>query len=137
MASSKSRTNFVGNAERNWGAALPDWVRVLAEEANRSSGSEVARRLGYSPAVVTGVINGTYPGDMGTVEARVRGALMNETVDCPVLGELTRDRCLSEQKMRRIGSSSLRARISRACRSGCPHSRLSKRDDEGGSDVQS
>jgi len=131
MASSK--TNFMANAERNWGEAMPDWVKALAEEATRTSGTEMARRLGYSPAVVTGVINATYAGDLATVEAKVRGLLMNETVDCPVLGELTRDRCLNEQKMSRIGSSSLRARISRACRSGCPHSRLSK--SEGGADV--
>jgi len=132
MASSK--TDFVANAKRNWGAALPDWVLALAEEATRTSGADVARRLGYSGAVVSGVINGTYGGDMATVEAKVRGLLMNETVVCPVLGDLSRDRCLTEQKMSRIGSSSLRARISRACRSGCPHSRLAK---TGGDDVES
>jgi len=136
MASSKNRTDYVANAMRNWGAALPDWVRVLAEEATRTSGAAVARKLGISGSQVTQIINATWRADLSAPEQRVRGALMNETVVCPVLGELTRDRCLSEQKMSRIGSSSLRARISRACRSGCPHSRLSRRD-EGGDDVQS
>jgi hypothetical protein len=136
MASSK--TDFLANAIRNWGEAMPDWVRALAEEASRSSGTEMARRLGYSPALVTQVINATYRGDTATVEAKVRGLLLNETVDCPVLGDLTRDRCLSEQKMSRIGSSSLRARISRACRGGCPHSRLTRSNPgEGGDDVES
>ena len=125
----KLRTDFVANAERNWGAALPEWVRVLAEEANRTSGSDAAKRLNYSPAVVTGVVNGTYGGDLATVEAKVRGLLMRETVECPVLGDLALNRCLEEQKMDRIGSSSLRAQLYRECRKGCPHSRLKAKED--------
>jgi len=124
MSAPANKTDFVGNARRNWGDALPDWVVALAEEASRTSGVAAARRLGYSPAVVTGVINATYPGDMGAVEEKVRGALMGVEVECPILGEIGRDRCLDEQKKKFRGTSAIRTRLYAACRGGCPHSRL-------------
>lgn len=118
------KTDFIAKARAAWGEALPDWVIVLAEEVNRSSGAAVAKRLGYSGSLVSGVLSATYAGDFGNVEAKVRGALMGAQVRCPVLGEIGRDQCLDEQKMRSVGSSSLRARIYRACRAGCEHSRI-------------
>jgi hypothetical protein len=119
-----NKTDFVANARRNWGDALPDWVVVLAEEATRTNGVAAAKRLGYSPAVVTQVINATYKGDLGAVEQKVRGALMGVEVDCPILGEIGRDRCLDEQRKKFRGTSAIRTRLYVACRGGCSHSRL-------------
>lgn len=108
------------------GAAMPDWVRVLAEEAGRSSMGAVARRIGYSTGVVSAVIANKYKGDLGSVEARVRGALLSEEVECPVLGAVRKDRCVDEQKKNFTGTSALRTRLFNACRGGCVHSRLTK-----------
>jgi hypothetical protein len=118
------QSDFVAKARGAWGDGVPAWVIVLAGECNRTSGSAVAKRLGYSPAVVSHVIANTYPGDIRRVEEKVRGALMGVTVDCPVLGEIGLDRCLDEQRKPFSGTSSIRSRLFRACRSGCPHSRL-------------
>jgi hypothetical protein len=119
-----NKTDFVGNARRNWGDALPDWILVLAEEATRTNGVAAAKRLSYSPAVVTQVINATYRGDLGAVEERVRGALMGVEVECPILGDIARDRCLDEQKKKFRGTSAVRTRLYIACRGGCANSRL-------------
>jgi hypothetical protein len=119
-----AKTDFVANARQGWGEALPDWILVLAEAANGSSGAAIAKKLGYSGAVITEVIYGKYKGDICAVEAKVRGAMMGEEIACPVLGMIGRDQCLNEQKMKSVGSSSLRARIFRACRAGCEHSRI-------------
>jgi len=43
MSAPANKTDFVGNARRNWGDALPDWVVALAEEASRTSGVAAAR----------------------------------------------------------------------------------------------
>ncbi len=126
----KPATDFVDNAIQAWGALPPDWIMALAEDANRTSGTEAAQRIGYSSAVVTSVINNNYRGAMKTVEARVRGALLAEEVDCPIIGAIRRDRCMDEQKKSHIGSSAQRTRLYHACRSGCAHSRL-----KGGGDV--
>jgi hypothetical protein len=113
-------------AQTAWRDALPDWVRVLAEEAARASMGAVAKRIGYSTGVVSAVIANKYRGDLGAVEARVRGALLSEEVECPVLGPLLKNRCLDEQKKAFTGTSALRTRIYNACRNGCVHSRLTK-----------
>ena len=123
--------DFHANAREGWGESPPDWIRVLADECRRASATEAAKRLGYSVAVITSVVLGNYRGSLAKVEARVRGAYMGELVDCPVLGEIERDRCETEQTRKFFGTSANRARLYRACRGGCPHSRLTK----GGADV--
>jgi hypothetical protein len=123
------KTDFLANARKGWGETPPDWVTRLAEECARSSASEVARRLDYSVAVISGVVLGSYKGDLHKVEAKVRGAYMGMMVECPILGEIERDRCIGEQGHRHSATSANRARLYRACRAGCEHSRLKR---EGG-----
>lgn len=125
----KEKVNFLAKAEAAWGNALPDWVQEWAIEGNRTNGARAAKRVGYSAAVFSHVLANNYAGDIARVEQKVRGALMGMTVMCPVYGELGRDRCLDEQKMGRTGASSIRAKVYRACRSGCPHSRLTQEGD--------
>lgn len=119
-------------ATEAWGGAgegTPNWVAALAAEVERTSGVRVAARISYSGAVVSQVLRRSYAGDMARVEAAVRGALMGETVDCPVLSEIGRDRCLREQDMPRATTSAVRTRLYHACRSGCPHSRIRGAED--------
>lgn len=110
-------------AERAWGT-VPDWVGELAELAERHGLNACASRLGYSPAVISQTIGNKYRGDLTKLEDKVRGALMGATVHCPVLGEIGRDVCLSWQGKERATTNAMRARLYRACRDGCPHSRL-------------
>lgn len=120
-----SKTSFIGNAREAFGEALPDWIEALAREADRTTGAAAGNRIGYKGgSIVTSICRGNYNGDWKAVEARVRGALMGELVECPVLGEIARDHCLDEQKKRHIGSSQIRTQLFHACRGGCAHSRL-------------
>lgn len=125
-------TDFLANAREAYGDALPEWVEALAMEANRTTGAAAGRRIGYSGSVVTSVCKACYAGDIGAVEAKVRGALMGATLECPVLGEIGRDRCLDEQKKRHVATSAVRTALFHACRSGCQHSRLKS---DGGHDA--
>lgn len=122
-APGRTRTDFVARARDAWGGDIPDYVLIVAEEANRSSISAVAKRVGYSAAVISEVIGNKYRGDMDRVVGTIRGALMGVTVSCPVLGDVGRNRCLDEQRRPYSPTSSLRARLYRACRGGCPHAR--------------
>lgn len=123
-AGQPSNIDFVAKACGAWGDKLPEWVRTLAEEATATSGTLAAGKIGYSPAVVSHVFANTYKGDIEAVEAKVRGALMGETVICPVLGEIGRNHCLDEQRKPRVATSSIRSKVWRACRAGCQNSRL-------------
>jgi hypothetical protein len=120
----RSKTDFTVIARDAWGEDLPDWVAELAAYATRTSGKLASEKIGYSGALVTQVCRRAYPGDMGRVEEKVRGALMGVTVVCPILGEIGRDRCIDEQKHPKSTASSIRVKLYRACRSGCPHSMI-------------
>lgn len=122
----KTKVDFTAKALAAYGDALPDWVEELAAQATATSLKAAAKRIGYSDAVLSHVFSGSYSGDLARVEEKVRGALMGVTVMCPVLGEIGRDHCLDQQKMPFSATSSIRSKLYRACRSGCPHSRIKK-----------
>ena len=119
-----SKTDFLVNAREAFGEALPDWIEIVARESNRTSATAVAARLSYSTAVVSSLCRGNYKGDLGAVEARVRGVYMGELVECPIIGEIARDHCIEEQGKKHIGTSQIRTALFHACRSGCANSRL-------------
>ena len=112
--------DHAAKARMAWGDEMPDWVETLADEANRTSQTEVAKRLGYSPTVVSQVLGAKYPGDLQRVEDVVRGALLAAVVECPVLGEIGRDRCRHEQASPFRATNSTRALLRRACKT-CAH----------------
>lgn len=112
------------NALSAWGTPLPDWIAVLADECDRTTQKATGARIGYSAGVVNAVLKRAYKGDYSAVEQSVRGALMAATVNCPVLGELTTDRCLQQQRQPFAAHNPQRIALWRACRTACVHSRL-------------
>jgi len=103
---------------------MSDWTDILRAESERTSQSRAGTRIGYSSTVVCRVLAGDYTGDVGSVEDAVRGALMGETVDCPVIGDIPRNRCIEHQRKPFAATNPMRVSLWRACRSGCPNSRL-------------
>jgi hypothetical protein len=103
--------------KKAWGDAAPEWVTVLALACDASSQSAVSKRLGAgaSTGVVNSVLQNKYTGRMDKVEARVRGELMNEHVRCPVLGDITKRRCLDQQTRPYSATNALRVELHRAC----------------------
>lgn len=114
---------LVARVNARWGDP-PDWVVQLAAACERSSQAAVAERIGYSPAAVNQVLQNVYDGNLARVENAVRGAIMNETVDCPVMEVIPRQACARHQRLRRdqITANPLLPKLYRACRAGCPHS---------------
>lgn len=111
----------VQTARDAWGAALPDWVARLAEECELTSQSRVARRLGRSASVVSGVIRAKYPGDTAAIEELVRGVFMKAVVDCHALGKLPTSDCQHWRRKARSfeGHNTQRVTMYRAC-TRCP-----------------
>ncbi|WP_420132627.1 transcriptional regulator [Rhodopseudomonas sp.] len=126
---SRPGDDYLVKARAAWGNELPDWIEELAKEANRITARSLAKRLGYSNAVISFVLGRKYKGDMKRVEEIVRGALLGSTVICPIVGEIGRDQCLEHQKLGNTGASAIRAAIARECSSGrCQHSRLKPKE---------
>jgi len=114
-----------------WGANPPDYIVALAE-ACEAAGSQslVARRIGYSPAVISTTLKNYYKGDSGAVEIAVRAALLSETVTCPAVGQtIALATCLEHQAHVAAANRSSAFRISmiRQCPQ-CPNSRRGGRD---------
>lgn len=117
--------DYLAKALAAWGQEAPIWIVALAEEANRTTASAAADRVGYGASTISQVLSGTYRGDMGAVEAKIRGALLGATVGCPVLGEIGLDQCRREQKTPFRATNSTRAALRRACKS-CPNRELTE-----------
>lgn len=120
LAGKPGKLDAIAKARGAWGEAIPPEVLVLAEACRAQTSRAVAKRLGYSDAVVSHVLAARYPGDMKKVFATIRGALMGETVMCPILDKIGRDRCLTEQATPFAATNSTRARLFHACKT-CPN----------------
>jgi DNA transposition AAA+ family ATPase len=101
-----------------------EWIARLRAECGRTSQTAVARKIGYSPTVVNRILKGNYEGDLQAVQKAIEGALMGATVNCPVLQEIAANRCLEIQNQPFAATNPERVRLYRACRDGCPNSRL-------------
>jgi hypothetical protein len=99
-----------------------DWLTVLREQCKSTSQAAVAKLLSYSPAVVNQVLKGTYKGDLARVQRSVEGALMGLTVECPIVGEIPRNRCLEFQRRDFAATNPFRVQLSRSCPT-CPNRR--------------
>lgn len=87
-------------------AGEADWLQALRAECRRTSQQQVADRLDLSEATVSQVLNGSYKAATTRIERRVRGGLLQQTCECPVMGEVRMDVCqeLQELKAPRIGN---------------------------------
>ena len=99
-----------------------DWISILRIACLATSQATVAKTIGYSAATVSQVLNGSYQGDTKRVQQAVEGALMGMTVECPVIGDLRRDRCLDYQRQPFASTNPLRVQLSITC-PGCNHKR--------------
>lgn len=107
-----------------WHGEAPDWITELARLATAKGLRVCARKIGYSQTTISQALANKYPGALDKIEETVRGALMDVKVPCPVLGTIGRDKCLASQSQPKAYTNSVRTRLYRACRNGCPHSRL-------------
>lgn len=123
----KPDVSMVERAQAAWGIA-PDWIQALAEACDATSQTVVAARIGYSASTISECIANKYRGDVGRVAEKVGGALLKTVVDCPILGEIGRDRCLDEQRQEFRATSAMRAQLYHACRSGCPFSKIPSKE---------
>jgi hypothetical protein len=104
------------------------WITVLAEACRAQTQASVAKRIGYSAAVVSQVLKGNYKGDLTRVQQAVEGALMGATVNCPVIGELPRNVCLEYQRREFASTNPTRVQLSRTCPT-CRHRRETGGDE--------
>ena len=110
----------MNTAKTAWNDLMPEWLIVLATECDSTSQAKTAKRIGFSPAVVSLVLQNKYRGNLKNVEKAVRLALMAGTVICPILGEISEADCARNQSQPFTSTNSGRVRLYKACRK-CEH----------------
>lgn len=88
----------------------------------------VAKRLGYSPAVINLFLKGKYTGDVEKFKRVVKQRLSKPFVDCPVLGEIKHADCQRNQTMPFSAANSQRVKLFKACHE-CKFNLKKKGDD--------
>lgn len=104
-----------------------NWLEVLTDEVAKNGTTKVASKLGISKATVSQVINGKYKANTKTIQTRVEGAYLASIVECPILGEIPIHQCLDHQNRKFAATNHIRVALYKACRNGCPHSKLCER----------
>lgn len=123
-----SATRNLEMARAAWPAPMPGWIELLATECDRSSQAAVAKRLSYSGTVVNQVLRNRYTAGLDAVESAVKGLFEGKEVVCPVLGALAAHRCQENQRAPYASTNPIRVRLYKACRAGCPHSRIKTKE---------
>jgi len=93
-----------------------DLMKLLREKCDELSQSRVAAAIGYSPSAVNQALRGTYRGDVAKLLERVAEVFGDETVDCPILGEIPLGKCAFHRRRPFAATNPLRVTLWRACR---------------------
>jgi hypothetical protein len=107
----------------------PAWVEELRRACERTTQASVARRLARagdgkypSASIINQALKGNYAGDIGRLQGVVEGVLMQSSVECPVIGELPRQRCIEHQSRHFAATNPLRVLLHSTCPT-CEHNR--------------
>ncbi|WP_027360552.1 helix-turn-helix domain-containing protein [Desulforegula conservatrix] len=94
-----------------------DAIGLLTQKATDLGQAEVAKRLGYSKATVSLVINDKYNGNLNSVLSKVKEVFGGLKVNCPVLGEIDLAECAENKRQPFSATNPLRVRLFKACKS--------------------
>ncbi|EJK2116150.1 helix-turn-helix transcriptional regulator [Vibrio navarrensis] len=102
------------------------WLDALKAEIEKPGNSQnkVAKELGISTSKLSQTLRGVYPGSVEDIRIKVEGMYLTRTVTCPVKGDIPIHECADNQQRPFSSSNRERVRLFKACRSGCPHSKL-------------
>lgn len=96
-----------------------DLMKLLNQKVAESSQAHVARLLNISDSALSQLRSGSYKGTPDAILQRVREVFGNETVRCPVLGEIALGRCAEKRKQTFAATNPQRVALWRACQT-CP-----------------
>ncbi|KUJ75941.1 hypothetical protein AVO42_00325 [Thiomicrospira sp. XS5] len=97
-----------------------NWFIALQQACSVQSQKRVADQCGISATAVNQVLKGVYKGSLDNVIEKVSGALLNQSVHCPVLDDITTDLCAKYRKEGFMPTNPMRVQLYRACQT-CPN----------------
>jgi hypothetical protein len=103
------------------------WLNELKRQVDATSLNAVSKAMGVSKTTISQLVNGKYGADTAKMQLLVESVYMGHTVNCPVLGEIPKHKCMAHQNTKHVGSQPNAIRLWKACRSDCPNSQLEER----------
>lgn len=96
------------------------WFKALTKEVEKTSQSKAGTKCSISGTAVNQVLKGTYKGSIENVKEKVAGALLENSVICPVLDVITTDICAKYRNAKFSPNNAMRVQLYRACQN-CKH----------------
>lgn len=94
----------------------PDLLQLLHQKCTELNQARVAAAIGYSPSAVNQALHGTYKGDLSNMLGKVSEVFGNETVSCPILGEIPLAKCAFHRRREFAATNPMRVQLWRSCR---------------------
>ena len=95
---------------------MTNWNELLTRAVNDTSQAAVARKLGYSRSYISLALKGSKAHQTDTFTRRVVEVFGDERVDCPVLGDISMQRCVSERKKEFSTANPVRVELWDTCK---------------------
>lgn len=113
-----------------WGAEAPSWIKRMAAECDKTSQNVVAKKIGRTSAVISQILNNKYGAGLDNTQQRFEAVFGGGPYQCPVLGEISGERCLKEQEAPYRNYNHVVVDLYRACRR-CPNCLARKEETSG------
>lgn len=111
-----------------WGDTPPQWIcQLSAMVEEQGSIKATAERLDVSRTSVSLLLRNDYTASTEKMQATVEAFFSR--VNCPVLGEVSNERCQNEREKPFIGSNPMRIQLYRACQR-CPNNPMRETHDD-------
>jgi hypothetical protein len=90
---------------------VPELQQIVEKESLQT----VSDRLGVSKSTVCHVVKGTYKGKPDRILKLAEESYSQRIVECPVLGEITYSRCITEKTRPFAAINPIRIKLARTC----------------------
>lgn len=93
------------------------WLYHFRTAVDQLGATKVKKRLGCSATTVSQIYNNKYPSPTDKWRDRFLAEFTPGSVECPVLGEISRDACSFHRKREFAATNPQRVQLYHACRS--------------------
>lgn len=93
-----------------------DALAALVAAKRHYSQADIARQLKVNEGTISSALRGRYIGNAEKLAERIRGQLLNKTVACPILGQISTRICQDERAKPFHTANPMRVQLWRACR---------------------
>ena len=115
----KAVPNNTQRAISGWGDPLPEFIRLLANYADRCGQRGAGAKIGRSSATVSKILRNIYPASVEETKILVMAGFSAGTADCPIFGEIPLASCVRNRRRKGPPINTLQRHFAAAC-PNCP-----------------